>query len=578
MNLPLRWHETGLLLLASAILFPRVTAASSYSKSEPIALGCQMHRASNVSLFATSPETVLAIYLDSCPESQSRTAVFAQSSHDGGRSWSSPLLLSNNPAQEGLSVQQLFSCFDGVSTVYAYWQECDQAGCIIQARLNISNDSGLTWLENPIMPAAAPYSKIACDREGNVCLVGWTAAGEEVINVSHDRGQVWLTSPIPIETVSGAVRSEQVVMAGNGFVHVLLELVDSLRFGDPPQGPGFYIVSSPDAGQSWMPVMRVDNGIYEGARSAILVADGLENVAFAWTSHPAGVPYGDVLVRSSQDNALSFGHAVTVNRSSLGAASLSDLKFGCGGNLIALFSAEEIGSTSRNLFVNVSTDAGRSFLDDGLKISHTTTQDLRTSCLSVGAGGLVAAHWATTSESYEGSWWVNASRDGGFSWLPRELRLDRGRNESRLDAAMCSPAAFLPGGFIVFPWGEENSVRSSFDAYVVAVSPQVILSAGSRTHWLPAEGGVVVGDLLVYNGSQTAYRDIITRIDLRLPDGSTSTLLGPITLRQLPPGRRVSRERSFGFPGDLPSGHYELTLHLGAPIDRAATVCVMKLR
>ena len=108
-----------------------IDAASAASAAEPVAISSFEH-ATYTALVADRAGALHAVWLDRNPETQ-RQAVYYRASTDGGRSWGSPVFLSEGQPDGYTGIPTVVA--DGAGRVYAVWKMVDRGTSMVEEEL-----------------------------------------------------------------------------------------------------------------------------------------------------------------------------------------------------------------------------------------------------------------------------------------------------------------------------------------------------------------------------------------------------------------------------------------------------------
>lgn len=280
------------------------------------------------------------------------------------------------------------------------------------------------------------------------------------------------------------------------------------------------------------------------AASAVVTLDD-ERIQCVTPPGPAG--QADVEVRNAHGTALRPRlydyvddiHDVAVESDTPGASYGYDPQVCCSGGIQHVVWADERSGTAAIRY-NRSTDQGAMFDASDVLLSEGSTAcaEPRICC----SGAYVYVAWSQEAATGGSDIWFNASLDGGLTWLPETLRLDRsptGQGEST-DISIC-----CDGANVNVAWNDTRAgvrevyVNGSIDAGETWFVEDVLLGrqAGSETH------------LCCWNTNvYAAWHDEVPMGETdvffnRSHDNGATWLQAPIRLDQDDPGESGSRVR-----------------------------------
>jgi hypothetical protein len=235
--------------------------------------------------------------------------IFIVASNDDGASFAAPVQVDNGTGATFVASTPVVAAVG--SNVYVAWR--DNRSGAGDIRLNRSTNGGATWAGTDVRldvgtpaGASASFAPTIAAEGGNV-YVAWVddrsgGSFDIWLNVSRDSGATWLTSdstpldadPLPHDSVS-----PRIVAPGPG--SAVVAWVD-YRFGFPD----IVVTRTIDSAASFSTPVRADTGTGAGNSSSLDVALGAEGslVAVAWSDDRDG--FLDVYANFSLDGGLTF--------------------------------------------------------------------------------------------------------------------------------------------------------------------------------------------------------------------------------------------------------------------------------
>jgi hypothetical protein len=221
------------------------------------------------------------------PDEIPETDVYFSSSHNGGLSWFSlPIRLNSAPSKGHIADPQLACCGDDV---FVAWQEA-RSGTYVVYFIH-SPDAGLTWPEPPVRinhgRRAASNPQLACSDE---CVVlAWVRQKDIFAERSLDAGITWSGRNIRIDTGDArgsALSTAHKIGCSGGRVFAV--------WSDRRNGPwdNVYLNGSWDGGESWLSsAIPLENDISSGIQllTPNLAVCG-DRIAAVWTDNYPELP------------------------------------------------------------------------------------------------------------------------------------------------------------------------------------------------------------------------------------------------------------------------------------------------
>ena len=351
---------------------------------------------------------------------------------DGGRTWMPTDLVIRNPLRDGLprgASTSRFEIFPRLACdgedVYLLW-EARRDG-VRTVLFNRSTDAGSTWLPTPIAVMAEPM--IAKQRlqptmavSGDDLYVAWSDPrnGETDIffNRSTDGGLTWLPEEIRIgDDLAGEARSDFPSIACAGAT-VYVTWQD--RRDDEMS---VLFNRSTDGGLSWLDQdIRLDDAEPGKQLQPIppeMTSDG-KQVYVTW-SQVVGDAKAQVFVNASHDGGLSWlAQPRRVDRSAIHS---SQPEIRCEGDDVYVIWIELLNNS--DLLFSRSIDGGRTWLPQPVRIDRDPVPGQFYSLhpsFHV-AGGHVFVVWGDGQDATDGVF-LNFSPDKGDTWQPQDIRVN----------------------------------------------------------------------------------------------------------------------------------------------------------
>lgn len=328
------------------------------------------------------------------------------------------------------------------SNVYAVWRGDGQ----LDIYFNRSTDGGRTWQPQdtrlntePVatLPSGSPV--ICCD--GQDVYVAWEDErdGEDdvYVNYSHDGGQSWQSSDVRVEAgIAGEKSSQHVQIACEGdSAYVVYK---DNRFLNDFSGDEIFFSRSVDGGATWLATdVRLDTDAQGAGDSEwpSLCKSG-NNLYVAWEEGRNGTT--DVYFNVSTDDGVNWLASDVRLDSGVGAS--TDPKVSCDGDRVYVTWRDDRDGEP-DIYVNVSGDAGASWLVSDVRVSSATAGSAASHDPEIcSQGGNLYVLWADERVGNgQAGVFLNRSSDAGATWLPQDQRVDLGTDVANNVRMCCSP-------------------------------------------------------------------------------------------------------------------------------------------
>lgn len=181
-------------------------------------------------------------------------AIFCSWSYDGGKSWSTPVIVNNKESAGHYPV--IF--VDSQGGIYISWSSSElHKGDIIY--VNTSQDGGKTWGE-PYQMRAGNDLRFSEDKEGKIYLIYVGGRRQNIIylSCSQDQGRTWhteTTGELPM-----IVKEPYASHVGNSIYLIFQGAIPSLVHLIPEKSLDYqiYCLKSDDRGRSWSKMTKLE--------------------------------------------------------------------------------------------------------------------------------------------------------------------------------------------------------------------------------------------------------------------------------------------------------------------------------
>jgi hypothetical protein len=382
--------------------------------------------------------------------------VFFNRSTDGGASWLANDVRVNRNVLLPWSASTSPRVASVGQTVYVVWDDTRNAGGQ-DVFFNVSTDGGSSWLAadvrlNTNAPGATRSFLPRIAAQGQDVYVVWeddrNGPHDVYFNRSTDGGATWLAADVRLDTdFPGAAPSlEPRIAASGSTVHVV--------WGDFRVAAGDVRYNrSTDGGATWLAAdARLDTdlpGAYHSLHPAIS-ADG-SHVRVVWEEYRNGA--ADVYANASSDGGATwFAQDRRVDAGAPGsAASVAPVVTGSGADVRVAWLDDRDGlfdvrfARSTDGGASWSTDVRLSSAPAGTAVSMTP--DLASD------QGYVYAVWSD-GRSGASDVRLNASSDGGATWLASDVRID---TDTAGAAGSLAPRVVCAGRSVRVVWGDRRN-------------------------------------------------------------------------------------------------------------------------
>lgn len=393
--------------------------------------------------FADSSSVALVIRVEGCPATDSafqirlrRTAseaLVAEETHAIGVSYGRPPPVEPPPGLQPNGLSDGPQIASAGSTVYAVWSEADELGFPAEIAFNRSLDGGTTWLpKHRVLSGDASWPPQVC-ASGDSVYVVWgfsTTEGDParvLFTASHDAGDSWL--PVTrLDTAGpfelpGSFTNKHPLICCDGD-NVYVLWVLALS----TNRFGLFVSASDDGGRNWLPQFPFveDTNV---AVSAALCCDGA-NVhlicAEGWPGDTASLFFHRSMDGGNTWSMPANQPFEAIERDGYQPAIC------CDGERVCVLAQRKVDG-SPALFLSASRDGGGSWPNAGTRVDDggldTGITDLAPADFTC-RGEEVFVVWQDrrddTSPGVNANWSVyfNRSADLGSTWLAADLRLD----------------------------------------------------------------------------------------------------------------------------------------------------------
>lgn len=469
--------------------------------------------------------------------------VFFRRSTDFGVTWSTPIKVDTDAL--GLNDSWLTALLTDGDWIYVVYLDRRQGTGAFQAlRLNVSNDRGLTWLQQDRLlcdePACSGAAQLSLGQPGEIY-----AAVSSGVHASRDHGTTW--ARIHEFLQSGGYPRISSDTLGNIYAVKLGPLTQ------PGYGTGLSIDVSHDGGLSWFDPVEIETRPVSEL-SHHVSCDPWGNVYVGFlaviedeTSH--------VFVSHSNDAGENFSPPVQIDDDvDLTGSPISPLLASdCSGNAYVLYAPPAK--------LVLTHDVGNTWSPTPIPIQESTAAGAFPA-LTVDPNGRVFI-------AYD-SWDVDGRRirfdhsaDEGRSWLNEDVLVSNTPSQPALvsDGEGHAYVTWYGGGFRVGHADLGTSLTSGPERMTFVT--------------IPPEGGSVRLTGAARNSSGSSIEDLPVVLELLAPDGSSIEVLARKRLSLQEGGlRRRSVRRSVA--GALPPGQYRFRIMTADPLADQAFFCVMK--
>lgn len=345
--------------------------------------------------------------------------------------------------------------FDGPN-VYAVWTD-DRSG-VERIYLNASYDGGATWqvtdLPLPIQVGSFGASRPSIVCEGLTVHVAYEDDSDSYDDIfytrSTDGGASWAA---PVRLNTGPINSQDTDRAQLALTGGNLYCVWEDARNDPSGGDDqIFFNMSNDGGLTWLPTdVRLNTGAPAGsdADTPVIAADGT-NVYVAWQEERGSGPELRANV-SSDGGATWLPTAVRLDGTiTAGLAGVGYHKLACDGT--SVYAAwRDSRDDAGDLYFNASHDGGTTWLPSAVRVDNAPFGS-RTEEVGLGCdGGTVCIAWEDDRNGVDDIYF-NRSGDGGATWLPADVRLDTdpGANDSD------DPVLVMDGSHVFVAWDDDR--------------------------------------------------------------------------------------------------------------------------
>jgi len=489
-------------------------------------------------------------------------------SSDGGQTWGAPIAIEQLEELILFGSSGKIAC-DDAGNVYVVWIGHLLGRPVIY--FNVSQDFGQTWKQDPILlstgdPATSfnRFPDLAHDDQGNIYVV-WEDEGKErpgiYFNVSNDFGNTWLTSDLQLNQLSSEIRGgQQVVADDQGNIYVAF-------FAGSIGNKAIYLATSHDFGDTFFTEVPVNAGALDTSVPRI-AADNTGHVIVYWVDNRNSVlgSGSDLFCNVSSDFGQTFlSNDIRINQTppaSVIFSSLTGMTVGCAGRVYAAWADSRDGWF--HLFFNRSFDHGLTWEPDDVRLTFQNSSVQQNPRFAATRNGHVFAAWSYIG----GKVYLNASCDDGATWSG-ELRLNQPSNSGRVHLAANNLGNAYVTWCVIWPDG----------GHFNWASPTVGLGIDGPTDPIrvPAGQGLTFDyDVTVRNNTTSPIVGLMGFLDATTPDGMTTPpFLGPRTFT-LPASVERTRTLSLHIPASIPSGEYLISLRIAGAVTDQNHLCVIK--
>lgn len=413
-----------------------------------------------------SGANIVAIWRDSRDSfsTADRTAVFGASSADNGVTWTSQDARVSHTLPAGINgVSASPTVVTSGTSVYVAW---------IDYRLgpktlffNRSKDSGVTWRKSDVRLGdadAQPQYVVRMAGSGSHLFVIWddlrNGQPDIYFNRSKDGGATWLPHDVRLDTdAPGAAYSAPVDILADGDDLIVL-WVDN-RTGSTH----LYCNRSSDGGRTWMASdLRIDHGPLGSYTQLPRACRDGDVVGVVWGDPRNGQQ--DVYFNRSLDGGRTWmGSDLRLDTDTPGAALSVDPQIACSGsNFWVVW--EDVRNGGQEILMNRSSDGGLTWLPSDVRIDRAATNAMDRSGPSiVKTGGTVMAVWGDSRGGGYSRIYMNRSTDDGATWLASDVKLDSNPNATK---PSISPKVIGRDDTVYVVWEDCRDARGDSDTDV----------------------------------------------------------------------------------------------------------------
>jgi Neuraminidase (sialidase) len=283
--------------------------------------------------------------------------IFHTSSADGGKTWSRAADISNTP---GISAHPAIAA-GKAHDIAVVWSDTTSGEKSPDIFFSRSADGGKTWskpLDISNTPGISSEPDVAITPDGAVHVI-WldTSGGDANADVwyagSADGGKTW-SKPLDISNTPKPSLTPAIAAGPDGSINVAWCDISS---GEA--SPDVYFSRSSDGGKTWSTPLDVSNT--PGVSSDVDIAvDPSGAVYLTWCDAPPGEKVPDIFVSVSNDGGKTWSKPLDVSNTP-GVSSDPAIAAGPDGRVAVIWCDTTAGEKSPDVWVNVSTDGGKSF-------------------------------------------------------------------------------------------------------------------------------------------------------------------------------------------------------------------------
>jgi hypothetical protein len=371
---------------------------------------------------ARSGSDVYAAWVD---QRNGTTDIYFRASHDSGATWgNSDLRINHNPPGVAYAAGPQLLVQNG--TVYVVWSDTRKPTGGIY--LNYSTDGGLSWRPKDLRldenKGGGSGNPVICGSDDTV-YVAWfdyrNGTPDIYFNRSVNGGAKWLGSDVRLTSNHAGLTSAQYPsIACNGSQVYCAWDDDRNGFRD------IYFNYSTDAGKTWHAERRLETDAPgAGDSGSVRLTAAGSNVYAVWEDNRTSI-FGIYFNRSTDGGATWQASETQLNRDV--AANTFAPSIACEGGMVYVAwsdrrnVAPELGN--EDIYFNRSNDAGATWLAQDVRINTAPAGSASAEIPSVACSqGRVFVAW-TDERNGTPDAMLNASADGGDTWLPSDIRLN----------------------------------------------------------------------------------------------------------------------------------------------------------